>query len=539
VPATATPTPTESPSPQPEVTPSSDLAHIHPPKKLVESHEAVLTPEESLEHFLGAVAQSKGWTIEQAAAQHRVSEIVSSIAQQLVDARPDMWVGGALSPEPGGAPTLYIKGPADEFVRNVVDSAEIKIDVADNQPFSLSELDARLSDVSHALSAQGYKYAAVTYDVRDARKITVELTREPGLPDEPGQIVTGLPESVRADVSLTIKDAPVSRPEGAFGGMELRKPGYANWCTSGWSVRSTSGTTGVSSAGHCDGVDRIWEPGVGAWSLTPKGAPHEGAWRDVRWYTSDRVEPALFYSSPTTASRVTAVRPRALILLNDDVCFYGRASNAQDCAVVENPNVSCLGAGGWLERLVMVSIDAGIGGDSGGPWFSGTTAYGSHVGDCADLSVFSVADLYDEALGVSVRVGQVLPANGLLWPAIGEDDRLTSTDGRFVAAMQTDGNFVIYRTSTWTALWATSQCGQTNFVDLHAVLQSDANFVLYPSSGSPARWATSWAQNQPACISNQQTNFGAGAYMVMQNDGNLVIYRPGVGAIWASNTCCY
>lgn len=38
---------------------------------------------------------------------------------------------------------------------------------------------------------------------------------------------------------------------------------------------------------------------------------------------------------------------------------------------------------------------------------SATTAYGSHKGNCADVpgrEVFSVADLYDEALGVSVRI---------------------------------------------------------------------------------------------------------------------------------------
>jgi len=180
-----------------------------------------------------------------------------------------------------------------------------------------------------------------------------------------------------------------------------------------------------------------------------------------------------------------------------------------------------------------------IPGDSGGGWSVGNTAYGSFKGWCPDNVAFSVADLYDEAIGATVRVAQRLPTNGVLWPTAASDDRLTSADGRFVAAMQTDGNFVVYRTQPWTALWASSWCGQTSFTGIHAVMQSDGNFVLYPSAGAPARWATSWAQTQPACISNQQTVFGSGVYMVMQNDGNLVMYKPGYGAVWASNSCCY
>jgi len=180
-----------------------------------------------------------------------------------------------------------------------------------------------------------------------------------------------------------------------------------------------------------------------------------------------------------------------------------------------------------------------INGDSGGGWSYANTAFGSHVGLCDGKSVFSVADYFDEALGLTVRLSQRLPTNGLLWPTATQDDRLTSADGRFVAAMQTDGNFVIYRTQPWTALWASSWCGQTSFTGIHAVMQSDGNFVLYPSAGTPARWATSWAQTQPGCISNQQTVFDSGVYMVMQSDGNLVMYKPGYGAVWASNTCCY
>jgi len=190
------------------------------------------------------------------------------------------------------------------------------------------------------------------------------------------------------------------------------------------------------------------------------------------------------------------------------------------------------------DRLVLMNGDVGVPGDSGGGWSFETTAFGSHKGNCLevpDKEVFSVADLYDEAIGVSVRVVNTLPTGGVL----SAGDWLVSADGRFTAWMQTDGNFVIYRNGAG-ALWASSSCGQTNFAfNILAVMKPDGNFVLYPQGSTTARWATSWAQTEPSCPSNQQTVFGSGVTMTMQNDGNLVMYKPGYGAVWASNTCCY
>ena len=55
------------------------------------------------------------------------------------------------------------------------------------------------------------------------------------------------------------------------------------------------------------------------------------------------------------------------------------------------------------------------------------------------------------------------------------------------------------------------------------VMQSDGNFVLYDENG-PARWAVN--------------RFGNGNYATIQRDGNLVVYNSSGAALWASNTCC-
>lgn len=518
-------------SPNPEA-PPVDTSGVPDPTEGVQSNE------ESLAQDLGLVAEAKGWTVEEAAADHRAAEAVGRIAEQVAAERPDIFVGSVLSPEPGEAPSLYVKGPADDFVRSLVASAEIPIKLVDNQPYSFDELEERKIQVHRALEDQGFRHVSTGFSVAGGGEVTAGVSRHTGLPTEAAEILSGLPASLRDSVVLTVSDVPIALDESAFGGMQLRDDG-ANECTSGWSVWDASGTTGATGAGHCSGINQIVDPNVGVVNLAFQ-AEHRGQWGDVEWYTSAQLEPAKFYADSNNVRYVKAVEPRASISAGESVCLYGRASNVRDCSLdVQNVSQACTNAGVFNDRLVLMDGDVGINGDSGGGWSFNFTAFGSHKGNCnpdfPQQDTFSVADLYDEALGVRVRIADTLPTSGVLRTG----DFLLSDDGRFTAIMQTDGNFVLYRNGVG-ALWASGSCGQSGFgSNIQAVMQSDGNFVLYDAGALPAKWATSWAQTQPSCPSNQQTVFGSGVFMVMQTDGNLVMYKPGYGAVWASNTCCY
>jgi RHS repeat-associated protein len=88
---------------------------------------------------------------------------------------------------------------------------------------------------------------------------------------------------------------------------------------------------------------------------------------------------------------------------------------------------------------------------------------------------------------------------------------LNSADGRFVLALGTDGNLVLYDDTPdpnpWTVLWSTGTNGRG--VD-HGYMQSQGNFVLYEGS-TAAIW------------SSPSGSVGA-YYLIVQNDGNVVIY---------------
>ncbi|MGP4001754.1 hypothetical protein [Streptomyces sp. 8N706] len=91
----------------------------------------------------------------------------------------------------------------------------------------------------------------------------------------------------------------------------------------------------------------------------------------------------------------------------------------------------------------------------------------------------------------------------------------TSGNGRTVLRLQSDGNLVLYKDGR--AAWQAPGAWPNGY---RAVMQSDGNFVLYDVNGR-ALWATG-------------TYGRPGAYLAIQDDGNLVVYRG--GALWATNT---
>jgi len=105
-----------------------------------------------------------------------------------------------------------------------------------------------------------------------------------------------------------------------------------------------------------------------------------------------------------------------------------------------------------------------------------------------------------------------------------QGELLVSSNGIARAGLQGDGNFVIYvnrgpeTAPRWEALWASNTVGAQG---ISLVLQHDGNLVLYDHGGSP-RWAAG-------------IRSGA-ARTIMQNDCNLVTYSGDGRALWATGT---
>jgi streptogrisin C len=369
------------------------------------THRRVIGAHADFMTDIALVAVARGWTLEQAVAHRAISDEFGRIQEQLATDRPGLYAGATLSAVPDGAPTLYIKGTADEFVRELVNSAEFSIEVIEGQPFSWQELEERSIRLNRQLARLGFRDIVTSFD-ESTSTVEAVVTREPALTARAEQVLAMLPAEFRSGVRLDFTDADVAIDEHAYGGMVVRDDGDDE-CTSGWAV-TNGATTGVTTAGHCDGINEIVEPGVGVHALTHQ-AEHRGQWGDVEWKTSTYIEPDDFYASETEVRDVASVEPRANITVGEAICVYGRFSNSRDCSdTVYRTSISCTNSGVFNDRLVAMNAkNTTIGGDSGGGWSFNFTAYGSHKGGCTVNGVvrnaFSVADLYDEALGVTVR----------------------------------------------------------------------------------------------------------------------------------------
>lgn len=94
---------------------------------------------------------------------------------------------------------------------------------------------------------------------------------------------------------------------------------------------------------------------------------------------------------------------------------------------------------------------------------------------------------------------------------------LVSANGQHRAEMQGDGNFVVYR-ANGTPKWASGTDGRAIG---GVIMQGDGNLVMY-DPGGPV-----WSSG---------THGHPGAFLVMQDDGNLVIYDPNGTPLWATGT---
>lgn len=348
-------------------------------------------------------ARQTGRSVAEVAGDRLVAERLGAVQVRLAAERPNLYAGARLTP--GGAATLYVKGAADELVRRVVREAGVGIAVVEGRPYSFAELEDRSLRLHRSIAARGFRDIATSFDEATGT-LEATVSRRPGLPATARDVRAALPAELRAGTRLAVQDAPAGGDEHAFGGNWVRDSG-TRLCTSGFSVVNGAGVTGVTTAGHCTGIDQIEEPGVGVHALTHR-AEHRGQWGDVEWKTSAHIEPAQFYASSTDVREVNSVEPRAAITVGEAICVYGRSSNSRNCSTnVHRTSVSCTVNGVFNNRLVAMDAAVTIGGDSGGGWTFGTRAYGSHKGRCsfdgATRNVFSVADLYDEALGVTVR----------------------------------------------------------------------------------------------------------------------------------------
>ena len=352
------------------------------------------------------IAEARGWTIQEAKAQTRTTIKLGRLANHLATNNSDVYVGAELSESPGGIPTIYIKGSVNSDFHSLISTGGIDggVNIIDSQPYSLLELEEREQRVHSMLVDEGYQDIMSSFDIAREGHIDVVITY-PAEADLAAKTASDLMGNISddfssTDVTITFQHDPVGDDFTAYGGMTMRDGGRAE-CTSGWSVADRYGRRGVTTAGHCSGIDQI-QHGSDV-HIAPYRHQHLGTYGDIEWHLTDQHETADFYASAYSVRSVSSVEPVYSTVRGESICFYGRFSNRRDCSFdVYQTSMSCTVSGVTSSKLVQMTGNSAIGGDSGGGWSWGSRAYGSVKGICGGRAVFSHAGYYPNALGVWV-----------------------------------------------------------------------------------------------------------------------------------------
>jgi hypothetical protein len=137
-------------------------------------------------------------------------------------------------------------------------------------------------------------------------------------------------------------------------------------------------------------------------------------------------------------------------------------------------------------------------------------------GGIDDLEVYQgAATTAGQSAHYDAGAGNVSGSN-----VLGEDqtllggESLHSSDGSWFLRMQVDGNFVLYQNGT--AIWAT---GTSSHPGAKVIMQTDGNLVVYDANGTTPLWASN-------------TYLSAADRLVLYDDGDLVLLDPDNQVIW-------
>lgn len=239
-----------------------------------------------------------------------------------------------------------------------------------------------------------------------------------------------------------------------------------------------------------------------------------------------------------------------------------------------NPNPACGGKDVYIENIATASLyiyTPYVPNDAALNAYPGT----AHCGAYGNRNFFM---MFNEWFGSTLGSGLYLNKSlgGELAPntTIQSGDFISSPDGRFVMTMQHDGNLIIHNGKK--IVWHSNSSGNYGAT---ARFQSDGNFVVYRSDNTPvwftgtngtganklflkddgnlyvhANSAQIYATDfkvSPSAITNRGAQLPSGGRLdggdylrstgdrytlVMQDDGNLVVYTAGSNALWNSRT---
>ncbi len=362
------------------------------------------------------IANQKGISLQTAIERYAWHDDFAAEISRIREAAPEAFTGAAIVGASGA--WVAFAGSAPQVASNIIATfssshSHVSIEIRTNQGFTEAELKSGIEAVHFALFGAAEVLDAFTsFDYATGKITTVAIldaTAPTSALDSLRALAgTKLTDATRADIVDSISTAVVRSDQQVLGGVdsdtqhqggENLDVGTSVECTSGFVVENSSGTRGISTAGHCH--ENLTDDGS---SLTFE-EDYEAYHGDFQWHTGTQTLTNDFYGGSSSASEVHSRGASSVgsPSVGQTLCRNGRISN-RDCQEVRKLN--------FCKRLICNLVQMGerqsARGDSGGPVYSSNTAYGIHHGWVTDprwpfyRDLFSRADHIDDALGVSI-----------------------------------------------------------------------------------------------------------------------------------------
>jgi hypothetical protein len=332
---------------------------------------------DGIQQDAAAYAESFGVTPQEGARRLQLQDAVDALNARLAEEQAATFAGLSIEHTPEFQVVARFTRKGEETIRPYLSPALAAVVRVEPARFTVQQLERRLQASYNRVRAAGIP-AAGGVDVR-ANRAEVHVLR--------GRSAAALALLGEADASVVEVDHLPQEEIAMYGGLAI------STCTTGFTVRNSAGTRGVSTAGHCGNSQSL-----SGYALTFRGEAYSGSY-DVQWHNaSGHTYPNTIKVSTSTRS-ITATRSRTSQTVGSQVCKQGKTTG-YTCGTIATISYCASGACTWVQ-VSGNGTNLSEGGDSGGPWFSGNTAYGSHTYGMGNDSAYMPVNYFS---GISVTI---------------------------------------------------------------------------------------------------------------------------------------
>lgn len=350
--------------------------------------QAPAAPNDALLQDLQTLADSEGRDLETLKASHAGITEFSVFATELESSAT--FVRAGLSSDGSGYWIDFTQRPDAALTERI---RALPVDVAVNygSPASAQEIADLADSLTRVIASSplAIREAEASYD-RDSQTLVLTYTPTTSATQplvdailasalEAGRLATG---ELPLPVKVVEDDRPPSELEvSVSGGADLNRDSDNTdpQCTAGFTALRDN--RGVLTAAHCINSLRL---GIAPNAIAATPVEPDYTAIDIQFHrtltenghTTDKQ----FRATGRTADDERTVYTVANAPLGSLVCHWGRTSGYSCSEVAEQDVCKTYNSGKRYCGLDITTRDVSSGGDSGGPWFTGTTARGIHSG---------------------------------------------------------------------------------------------------------------------------------------------------------------